>query len=177
MMPPGGGFMAGREPAMESKGHEGWEHGDMMGEKLFCPEMVMRYQKDLDLTADQVSAIKKEAVYLAAHVTDLRWQLSSEKVVLEDLLKPAKLDEKAVLAEKEKILKMEDDLKLTHLTALVRIKNALTSKQQDKLIELQKHNEHHRWGQWGQPMMRHEMMGSFGGQVPPAKPESPPNPQ
>ncbi len=183
MMPAPGGMAGGHGPAMEREGHEGWHHGegwrhgDMMGGKFFCPEMVMRYQKDLDLTADQQSAIKTEMVNLASHVTDLRWQLSTEKGVLEDLLKPAKLDEKAVLAEKDKMLKMQDDLKLSNLTALIRIKNALTPEQQDKLTELEKHQmEHHGWGHWGRPMMRHDTMGFFGGRVPPARPDNPATP-
>ena len=64
------------------------------------------------------------------------------------------------------MLKIEDDLKLSNLATLIRIKNALTPEQQAKMTELQQHAEHH-W--WSRHMMRHRIMGFFGRQ-PPANP-------
>jgi len=121
-------------------------------------------------------------VDLAGHTTDLHWQLSIEKGALADLLKEAKPDEKAILKQTEKVLKIENDLKLSTLTALIRIKNALTPEQQTKMAELQKHLEHHHpWRghmmehAWGGHMMQHGPMRFFGG-PPPANPPMP-NPQ
>jgi Spy/CpxP family protein refolding chaperone len=148
-------------------------HGGMTESNFFCPELVMRFQKELGLSPDQQSALKSEMMSLASHVTDLRWQESVEKGALADLLKEAKPDEKAILAEKEKVLRIEDDLKLSTLATLVRIKNALTPEQQEKMTELQRHMEDHLWRghmmrhPMPHPMMRHDM--GFGG-PPPANP-------
>jgi Spy/CpxP family protein refolding chaperone len=169
---PRGGIGAEHGPAVKCQCQAERPHDGMMGSNFFCPELVMRYQKEIGLTADQQTAIKSEMMNLAAHVTDLRWQQSAEKGVLADLLKEAKPDEKAILAEKEKVLKIEDDLKLSNLATLIRIKKALTLEQQEKMAELQKHMEHHPWrGHMMQHgMMRHGDMGFFGG-PPPANPQ------
>lgn len=182
MMPAPGAMDPGHKPAMEGKCEMGkcdaeCCHGDMLGANFYCPELVKRYQKDLGLTPDQQKTIKSETVDLAEHRADLDWQLSIEKGALGDLLKGANPDEKAILKQTEKVLKIENDLKLSTLTALIRIKNALTPEQQDKLTELEKHQmEHHGWGHWGRPMMRHDTMGFFGGRVPPARPDNPATP-
>jgi len=182
MMPPPGAMDPGHKPAMEGKCEVGCHQGDVLGCNFFCPELVMRYQKDLGLTPDQQKAIKSEMVDLAGHTTDLRWQLSIEKGALADLLKEAKPDEKAILKQTEKVLKIENDLEISTLTVLIRIKNALTPEQQTKMAELQKHLEHHHpWRghmmehAWGGHMMQHGPMGFFGG-PPPANPPMP-NPQ
>jgi Spy/CpxP family protein refolding chaperone len=171
----------GQKPAMEGKCEAGSCRGDMMGANFFCPELVMRYQKDLGLTPDQQKTIKSEMVKFAEHKTELRWDQSIQKGMLADLLKEAKPDEKAILAQTEKVLKIENDLKLSTLGMLIGIKNALTPEQQTKMSELQKHLEHHHpWRghmmqhAWGGRMMGHGPMG-FPGGPPPANP--PANPQ
>jgi Spy/CpxP family protein refolding chaperone len=147
-------------PAMQCKCEKGWHHGDMMARYFFCPELVMRYQKDLGLTPDQQAAIKKEMMTLAAHLTDLRWQMSIEKGQLADLLKQEKPDKSAILAQEEKVLKIGNDFKLSTLAALVEIKNALTPEQQTKMADLQEHAEHHMGHHWmGWHMHHGKMMG------------------
>lgn len=178
MAPPPGG--PGPEPRMERKGEAGPHHGLMMESNFFCPELVMLHQKYIGLTADQQAALKTEMVNYAGHVMDLRWQQSAEKGVLEDLLKAAKPDEQAILSEEGKLLKIGDDLKLSRLTVLIHIKNALTPEQQEKMTKLQEGMEHHRWGGrmmrehhgWGAHKMHHEWRGSMGffGGRPPANP-------
>ena len=198
MMPPPGAMDPGHKPAMEGKCESGkcemgWHHGEMLGCNFYCPELVMRYQKDLGLTPDQQKAIKSEMVDLAGHREDLRWQLSIEKGTLADLMKEAKPDEKAILGQTEKVLKIENDLKLSTLTALIRIKNALTPDQQEKMGKLQEHLEHHHawrgrmmehaWRgrrmehAWGGRRMEHGPMGFFGGPPGANPPPAPVNPQ
>jgi len=177
MAPPPGGPGPGRGPGMERQWEAGPHHGGIMGSNFFCPELVMRHQTYLGLTVDQQAALKTEMVNYAGHVMDLRWQLSAEKGVLADLLKEAKPDEKAILAEQGKVLKIEDDLKLSRLTMLIHLKNALTPEQQEKMAKLQEGMEHHRWGGrmmrehhgWGEQKMHPGGMGFFGGR-PPANP-------
>jgi Spy/CpxP family protein refolding chaperone len=137
-------------------------HGKWLGSKFFMPELVMRHQQEIGLTPDQQTALRDEAVKFAGHVTDLRWQESASQETLASLLKQDKLDEKAVMAEQEKLLKIKDDITLSHMAMLIHIKNMLTPEQQAKLTEIMKHRmEHHAWGAHG---MWHPGMGQMDGQ-------------
>lgn len=156
MPPPRGGPEAGRGPAMEAGFRAGPNQGDMIASSFFLPELVMRHQNDIGLTADQETALRSEVVKFTANATDLRWQQAAETGALAGLLKQARPDEKAILAEQEKLLKIESDLKLSRLATLIRIKNTLTPEQQAKLTELQKRTEHPLWGR---PGMRRGAMG------------------
>jgi len=52
------------------------------------------------------------------------------------LVKPASVDESAVLAQLDKVLAAEREIKRTQLTLMIRIKNKLTAQQQSLLEEL-----------------------------------------
>jgi Spy/CpxP family protein refolding chaperone len=169
MPPPAGGSGAEKAgPAMKCECQKGWHHGEMMGCNFFCPELVMRYQKELALTPDQQATMKKEMMDHAAHLTDLRWQQSTEKGVLADLLKQAKPDKEAILAQEGKVLKIGDDFKLSNLAVLVDIKNALTPEQQTMMGELQMHAAEHHMGHhmghhgWWRHMHHGKMMDPKG---------------
>lgn len=162
--PAGGSDAEKARPAMKCECHKGWHHGEMMGCNFFCPELVMRYQKELGLTPDQ-QATMNEMMDLASHLTDLQWQQSTEKGVLADLLKQAKPDKDAILAQEGKVLKIGDDFKLSNLAVLVDIKNALTPEQQTMMTDLQMHAAEHHMGHhwmghhgWWQHMHHGKMM-------------------
>jgi Spy/CpxP family protein refolding chaperone len=61
-------------------------------------------------------------------------QAEQEKLVL--LLKARPVEENAVLAQIDKVLDREREIKKTQILLLVRIKNQLTPAQQNKLTEL-----------------------------------------
>jgi len=116
-----------------------------MKPNFFSPQLVMHHQQEIGLTPDQQKTIRTEEVNFAGHVTDLQWDKSAMEQSLAGLLKQDNPDEKAILAEQEKLLKIEGDIKLSHLTMLIRIKNALTPEQKVKLTELQERMNHHLW--------------------------------
>ncbi len=126
--PPGGALMVRTGPP----------RGDAMMENFFPPELVMRHQKEIALTADQQSAIRAEMRETMGKFADLQWQQSTEEETLQTLVKQDRPDEKEVLAQLDKLLAVENDLKRTQLGMLVRIKNILTPEQQAKLTELKK---------------------------------------
>jgi hypothetical protein len=68
-----------------------------------------------------------------AKSTDIQWTLSGEQQRLEQLLRAATLDEMAVLKEVDRILSLEQEMKRTQLTLLVRVRNTLTVEQQVSL--------------------------------------------
>jgi Spy/CpxP family protein refolding chaperone len=111
---------------------------DLMAENFFPPEMIMQNQKALNLTADQQTAFRAEMQKTMARFTDLQWQQSAESEALDELLKQERVDEKQALAQLDKLLTIENDVKRLHFGMMVRIKNLLTPEQQTKLRELKK---------------------------------------
>ena len=110
--------------------------GDQMMENFFNPELIMRNQKALGLKDDQQAAIRKEMQQMMTRFTDLQWQQSTEEEAMAALVKQDHPDEKQVLAQLDKLLNIESEVKRLHMGMLVRIKNILTPEQQAKLREL-----------------------------------------
>lgn len=109
---------------------------DPIGENLFPPELVMQNQQAIGLGEDQRNSIKSEIQKAQAHFTDLQWQLQGEAETMASLLKSPRADEQQVLAQLDKILNIEREIKRAQITLVVRIKNILTPEQQARLREL-----------------------------------------
>lgn len=110
--------------------------GDLVGQELFSPELVMQYHQEINLTDVQSKSIKDEIQKAQAKFLDMQWDAQSETEKLVQLLKARPVDETAVLAQVDKVLDRERTIKKTQLSLLVRIKNVLTDTQQKKLMEL-----------------------------------------
>ena len=63
----------------------------------------------------------------------MQQQMQAEAKKLAELAKPERVDEKAVIAQADKMLDLEREMKHTQLSLLVTIKNTLTADQQAKL--------------------------------------------
>ena len=109
---------------------------DPIGENLFPPELVMQYQQAIGLSEEQRSLIKAEIQKAQARFTDLQWQLQSEAETMASLLKEPRADEQQVLAQLDKILGLEREIKRAQFTLVLRIKNSLSPEQQARLREL-----------------------------------------
>jgi Spy/CpxP family protein refolding chaperone len=107
-----------------------------MAEQLFSPELVMQYHQEINLTAEQSKALRDEIQKAQAKFVDMQWDMQAEREKLVVLLKARPVDEGAVLAQVDKVLDREREIKKTQLSLLIRIKNQLTPAQQDKLTEL-----------------------------------------
>lgn len=106
---------------------------DPVEEQLFAPELVMKYQQAIKLTEEQRTAIKSEIQSAQTNFTDYEWDLQNEMEIFVNLLKKDKIDENEALAQLGKILDLERNIKRTHLTLAIRIKNLLDKKQQGSL--------------------------------------------
>ena len=107
---------------------------------VFPPELVMRYAPEIGLDEKQKAAIKEAVVKTQARLLDAQWDVQGEAEKLVRLLQATPVDETAVLAQADKVLAFEREVKRTHLSLLVRIKNLLTDSQRARLTELrQKH--------------------------------------
>jgi Spy/CpxP family protein refolding chaperone len=118
-------------PASSKSGQTG-----SLEKNFFAPELIMQHQNAIGLTADQRTAIRAEMQRMMAEFTDLQWQESAETEAWETLVRQARPDEQKVLAQLDKLLNIENQIKRLHTGMLVRIKNLLTSEQQAQLQEL-----------------------------------------
>ena len=110
---------------------------DPLGENLFPPELVMQHQQALGLTEEQKNFLKTELRQAQLRFTELQWQLQDEMEKMIALVKQDRVDESQTLAQLDKILNLEREIKRAQIGLLVRIKNRLSAEQQAKLREIQ----------------------------------------
>ncbi len=109
---------------------------DPMGESFFAPELVIQHQEAIGLSAEQKDYFKGEIRQAQLKFTELQWKLQDEMEKLVSLVKQPRVDEQQTLAQLDKVLAAEREIKKEQVTLLVRIKNKLTPEQQGKLAEL-----------------------------------------
>jgi len=109
---------------------------DPLGENMFPPELVMQHQQALGLTEEQKTLLKTELRQAQARFTELQWQLQDEMEKMVELVKQDRVDESQTLAQLDKILNLEREIKRAQIALLVRIKNRLSPEQQLKLREI-----------------------------------------
>lgn len=109
---------------------------DPIGDRFFPPELVMQHQQAIGLTEDQRSFLKSEILKAQPRFTELQWQLQAEVEKLVSLVQQTQVDERQTLAQLDKVLSLEREIKQTQFGLLVRIKNKLTPKQQAQLQEI-----------------------------------------
>ena len=125
-----GPMMGGQGPHMGGPGGPG---GVPFGEYLFPPELVLRNQIKIGLTEDQTASIKRLIADAHTRTIDLRVDLERATERLGGVLQTARVDEAAALAAAEQAMTLESQIKRTHLTLLIRVKNLLTEEQQAQL--------------------------------------------
>ncbi len=109
---------------------------DPIGSKLFPPELIMGHQEELGVEEAQRTAILKEIEKTQSQVLQLQWQMQAAMEQLAKSLEVPKIDESKALAQADRLMTMERDVKRTHLGMLIRIRNLLTDSQRAKLTEL-----------------------------------------
>jgi Spy/CpxP family protein refolding chaperone len=96
----------------------------------------MKHSQEINLDERQRAAIKEQVQKAQTQATDAQFDLQGESQKLVHLLQAKPVDETAVLAQVDKVLALERQVKRTQILLLVRIKNLLTEAQQAKLAEL-----------------------------------------
>jgi len=109
---------------------------DPIGQSFFAPELVIQHQEAIGLSAEQKEYLKTEIRQAQLKFTELQWKLQDEMEKLVTLVKQPRVDEPQVLAQLERLLAAEREIKREQVTLLVRIKNKLTGEQQGKLLEI-----------------------------------------
>jgi len=125
-----GAGLARAEPPHPSKPE------DAIAARLFPPELIMQHQQELAIDDKQRAAILREVEKTQSAVLPLQWQMGAAAGELSKALDEPKLDEARVLAQADKVMDLERQLKRAHLGLLVRLRNALSDAQRAKLKEL-----------------------------------------
>lgn len=127
------GLLAAGAPTLAQQPQQ--EH-DPVGENLFPPELIMQNQQAIGLEDVQKASMLAEISKAQGRLGEIQGQLQDAMTSLVSLLKPNTVDEPQVLAQLDKVLNSEREMKRTHLGLMVRIKNKLTPEQQARLQEL-----------------------------------------
>jgi Spy/CpxP family protein refolding chaperone len=106
---------------------------DPVGDKLFAPELIMQHQKAIGLDDAQKGFIRSEITKAQGRFTELQWQLQDAVESLVALLGQNAPDEQQVMAQLEKVLNVEREIKRAQLGLMVRLKGKLTPDQQAHL--------------------------------------------
>jgi Spy/CpxP family protein refolding chaperone len=96
----------------------------------------MGHAQEIGLDDTQRTAIRKEVQKAQSKFLDLQFDIQTEMETMVRLVKENKVDETKVLAQLDRVLSLEKEIKKTQISLLVRIKNTLTPAQQAKLAEI-----------------------------------------
>jgi Spy/CpxP family protein refolding chaperone len=121
--------------------YPGHAPGGMMGAHLaefglFPPDFVLSNQTALGLSDEQILSITKDIGATHDRSSSIRDTLRPLAEQLHGMLEKSEIDEAAALAIASQVNDLEKQIKLTHLGLMIRVKNALTPAQQEKLKTL-----------------------------------------
>ena len=121
-------------------GSAAWAHQqpapDPVADNLFPPDVVLANQKAIGLDDAQRNFVRAEVLKAQTRFTELQFQLQDAMESLVGLLKQNPVDEAQVMAQLDKVLNAEREVKRTQIALMVRIKNKLTPEQQSRLRQL-----------------------------------------
>jgi Spy/CpxP family protein refolding chaperone len=106
---------------------------DPIAENLFPPDQVLANHKAIGLDDAQRNYVRAEVLKAQTRFTELQFQLQDAMESLVTLLKQDPVDEAQVMAQLDKVLNAEREVKRTQIALMVRIKNKLTIEQQSRL--------------------------------------------
>jgi Spy/CpxP family protein refolding chaperone len=107
--------------------------GDPLMDVMFPPEMIMQHQRELALTDAQKTYMRGEIQRTTNRFNELKWQLEDATEALHEILKGNQVNEPQAMAQLDKVLDAEREIKAIHMAMNIRIKNQLTPDQQMKL--------------------------------------------
>jgi Spy/CpxP family protein refolding chaperone len=113
---------------------------DPLAHLMFPPEMIMGHARELNLTDEQKAFLRSEVQKATVTFQDLQWKLQDQMEALHDTMKSTSVNEQQALAQLDKVLDIERDIKRLHIALAVRLKNRLTPEQQEQLHKMMDHH-------------------------------------
>lgn len=114
------------------------ESADPFAGAFFPPDLVLLAQDRIALTPGQLETVRARVAKTQQRSDELRVKLEHETAALLALTKLARVEETPLLAQLDKVLDVEREVKHLHVGLGVTIKNLLTPEQQAKLREIAK---------------------------------------
>ncbi|HXO29045.1 MAG TPA: periplasmic heavy metal sensor [Thermoanaerobaculia bacterium] len=111
---------------------------DPLRDYLVPPELVMQNQQAIGLGDDQKAFLKTELRQAQQRFTELQWKLDDELERFVTLVKQPQVDEQQALAQLDRVLAAEREVKRTQIALLIRIKDHLRPDQQARLQEIRR---------------------------------------
>ena len=102
----------------------------------------MGHMRELGLTDEQKTYMLGEIQKTTASFQDLQWKLQDQMELLHETMKSTSVNEQQALAQLDKVLEIEREIKRLHIGLAVRLKNRLTPEQQNQLHQMRM--DHHQ---------------------------------
>ena len=116
-------------------------HPDPLAHAMFPPELIMGHARQLGLTDEQKAFMRSEIQKTTASFQELQWKLQDQMELLHETMKSTVVNEPQALAQLDKVLDIEREIKRLHIGLAIRLKNRLTPEQQEQLQKMRA--EHH----------------------------------
>ena len=114
---------------------------DPLAHLMFPPDMIMSHARQLNLTDEQKAFMRSEIQKTTASFQELQWKLQDQTELLHEAMKSTSVNEQQALAQLDKVLDIEREIKRLHIGLAVRLKNRLTPEQQEQLHKMRM--DHH----------------------------------
>lgn len=111
---------------------------DPLAKLLFDPQLVLKFASELSLQAAQRTAIVNAIKAAQGEILDRQLEMAERHQELVKSMEALRVNESAALAQADRVMELEREMKRSQLQLLIRIKNTLTQQQQDRLRELRK---------------------------------------
>jgi len=135
---------------------------DPLAPLMFPPDMILDHARLLNLTDEQKTFVRTEVQKAMVTYQELQWKLQDQMDALHETMKSTSVNEQQALAQLDKVLDLEREMKRLHIGLAVRIKNRLTPEQQEQLNKMR---------------MDHDMRMHGPGDMRPGGPGNPPGDQ
>src|ERR1044071_6706113 len=109
---------------------------DPLAHLMFPPDMILNHARQLNLTDEQKAFMRSEIQKTMASFQDLQWKLQDQMEALQETMKSTSVNEQQALAQLDKVLDIEREIKRLHIGLAGRLKNRLTPEQQDQLHKM-----------------------------------------
>src|SRR5436190_7232333 len=96
---------------------------DPLGDVMFPPEMIMQHQRELALTDAQRGFMRDQIQKTTTRFNELQWQLQDAMEALHEIMKGSPINEQQAMAQLDKVLDAEREIKSIHMQMNIRIKN------------------------------------------------------
>lgn len=107
--------------------------GDVFEGKLFPPKLVMQNRDEINMTKKQFTTMRGIIVEVQTSVAEHEWDMQEAyKRVLAEL-DESPVDEARVLENIRAVLQAENQVKLSQITMLIKIRNLLSTEQVETL--------------------------------------------